>query len=126
MDGFTLSFLTRELRETLVGGRIDKVNQPERDLLLLLVRNQGANHKLLLSANANAARAQITAQYLENPAEPPVFCMLLRKHLSGARVTAVEQLGCDRVLIFTFQCLSEMGDEVQKSLCWKRWAGIPT
>ncbi len=116
MDGFTLSFLTRELQETLVGGRIDKVNQPERDLLLLLVRNQGANHKLLLSANANAARAQITAQYLENPAEPPVFCMLLRKHLSGARVTAVEQLGCDRVLIFTFQCLSEMGDEVQKKL----------
>lgn len=116
MDGFTLSFSARELRETLVGGRVDKVNQPERDMLLLLVRNQGANHKLLLSANANAARAQITAQYLENPAEPPVLCMLLRKHLSGARVIGVEQLGCDRVLIFTFQCLSEMGDEVHKKL----------
>jgi predicted ribosome quality control (RQC) complex YloA/Tae2 family protein len=116
MDGFTLSFLARELREKLVGGRVDKVNQPERDLLLLLIRNQGANHKLLLSANANAARAQITAQTVENPAEPPVFCMLLRKHLSGARVTAVEQLGCDRVLLFSFQCLSEMGDEVVKTL----------
>ncbi|HPJ02188.1 MAG TPA: NFACT RNA binding domain-containing protein [Candidatus Limiplasma sp.] len=116
MDGFTLSFLARELRDKLVGGRVDKVNQPERDILLLLIRNQGANHRLLLSANANAARAQLTVQSMENPAEPPVFCMLLRKHLSGARVTAVEQLGCDRVLILTFQCLSEMGDEVQKTL----------
>ncbi len=116
MDGFTLSFLARELQETLVGGRVDKVNQPERDVLLLLIRNQGANHRLLLSANANSARTQITVQSMENPAEPPVFCMLLRKHLSGARLTAIEQLDCDRVLLFTFQALNEMGDEVQKTL----------
>ena len=116
MDGFTLSFMARELADKLIGGRVDKVSQPERDLLLLLIRNQGKNHKLLLSANANAARAQITAQSMENPVEPPVLCMLLRKHLSGARVIAVEQLGCDRVLTFKFQCLSEMGDEVRKAL----------
>lgn len=116
MDGFTLSFLARELDATLAGGRVDKVSQPERDLLLLLIRNQGKNYRLLLSANANAARAQITAQSIENPAEPPVLCMLLRKHLSGARLTGVRQLGCDRVLTLGFQCLSEMGDEVQKTL----------
>ncbi|MBN1776957.1 MAG: NFACT family protein [Clostridiales bacterium] len=116
MDGFTLSFMARELRDKLVGGRMDKASQPERDLLLLSIRSQGANHRLLLNASANGARAQLTTQSFENPAEPPVFCMLLRKHLSGARISGIEQLGCDRVLTLTFQCLSEMGDEVQKSL----------
>ena len=57
MDGFTLSFMTRELRDVLLGGRVDKVNQPERDALVLLIRSAGGNHKLLLSANANQARA---------------------------------------------------------------------
>lgn len=116
MDGFTLSFIARELREILVGGRVDKVSQPEHDLFLLSVRNQGANHKLLLSVHVNNARAQITAQSFENPAEPPVLCMLIRKHLTGSRIASIEQLGCDRVLILTFQCVSEMGDEVQKRL----------
>jgi len=116
MDGFTLSFMTRELRDALAGGRVDKASKPERDLILLSIRNQGANHRLLLSANANSARAQLTTQSFENPAEPPVFCMLLRKHLSGARISAIKQLGCDRVLTFRFQCLSEMGDEVEKAL----------
>ena len=116
MDGFTLSFMAREMEEKLIGGRVDKVSQPQRDLLLLQVRNQGVNYKLLLSANASSARAQITKQSLENPAEPPVFCMLMRKHLSGARIGAIEQLGCDRVLIYRMQCMNEMGDEVQKTL----------
>ncbi len=116
MDGFTLSFIVRELRELLVGGRVDKVSQPEHDLFLLSVRSQGANHKLLLSVHVNNARVQLTAQSFENPAEPPVLCMLMRKHLTGSRIAAIEQFGCDRVLIFTFQCVSEMGDEVQKRL----------
>ena len=116
MDGFTLSFIARELRELLIGGRVDKISQPEHDLLLLSIRNQGANHKLLLSVNVNNARAQITAQSFENPPEPPVLCMLIRKHLTGSRVTAIDQLGCDRVLIITFQCVTEMGDETRKRL----------
>jgi len=115
MDGFTLSFIARELRERLVGGRVDKVNQPERDIILLLIRNQGENYRLLLSANANNARAQITRQSFENPAEPPVLCMLIRKHLIGSRITAIEQFGGDRVLTFTFQCVNEMGDAVEKT-----------
>ncbi len=116
LDGFTLSFMTRELSDQLLGGRVDKINQPERDLLVMLIRNKGANHKLLLSANANNARVQITEQNIENPAEPPVLCMLARKHFTGARVADIRQLGCDRVLTFTFQCINEMGDEVQKSI----------
>ena len=115
MDGFTLSFLQSELRDTLLGGRVDKVTQPERDALVLLIRS-GGNHRLLLSANANQARAQLTAHSYENPAEPPMFCMLMRKHLLGSRITEVAQLSGDRILTIRFDCLDELGDHVQKTL----------
>lgn len=115
MDGFTLSFMQRELRDVLLGGRVDKVNQPERDALVLSIRS-GGNHKLLLSANANQARVQLTQQTYENPAEPPMFCMLMRKHLQGARITAVEQIAGDRILMIAFDCMDEMSDHVEKRL----------
>ncbi len=115
MDGFTLSFIQRELSRTLLGGRVDKVNQPERDALVLMIRN-GGNHRLLLSANANQARAQLTAQSYENPAEPPMFCMLMRKHLMGSRVTELRQIAGDRILALSFDCLNELGDHVSKTL----------
>ncbi len=115
MDGFTLSFMQRELRDTLLGGRVDKVNQPERDVLVLNIRS-GGNHKLLLSANANQARTQLTQQTYENPAEPPMFCMLMRKHLQGARITKVEQIAGDRILMIAFDCMDEMSDHVEKRL----------
>ena len=116
MDGFTLSYLADELSAALVGGRVERVNQPERDALVLLMRNQGSNYKLLLSANANQARVQLTAQTYENPAEPPMFCMLLRKHLQGARLSRLHQHGGDRVLVLTFDCIGELGDPVSKTL----------
>ena len=115
MDGFTLSYMSKELRGALLGGRVDKVNQPERDTLMLAVRS-GGNHKLLLSANANQARAQLTAQTYENPAEPPMFCMLMRKHLLGAHISDIRQIGGDRVLAVTFDCIGELGDPIQKTL----------
>lgn len=115
MDGFTLSFLQNELRDTLLGGRVDKVTQPERDALVLLIRS-GANYRLLLSANANQARAQLTGHSYENPSEPPMFCMLMRKHLLGSRITEVRQLSGDRILTISFDCRDEMGDPVQKTL----------
>lgn len=116
MDGFTLSFLQRELEATLAGGRVDKVSQPERDSLLLLLRSQGGNHRLLLSANPNQARVQLTAHAYENPPEPPMFCMLMRKHLQGGRLLSVRQLGGDRVLAFVFEGLDELGFAAQKTL----------
>ena len=116
MDGFTLSYMRRELLAALQGGRVDKVNQPERDALVLLIRSGGGNHRLLLSANANQARAQLTAQTYENPAEPPMFCMLMRKHLLGARVRDVGQVAGDRILTLVFECLDELGDSVEKTL----------
>lgn len=116
VDGFTVSFLARELKDALEGGRVERVNQPERDAVLLAVRNRGENHRLLLSANPNAPRVQLTAQPYENPAEPPMFCMLLRKHLQGARLNALTQPEGDRVLRLTFDCMGEMGDTAQKTL----------
>lgn len=116
MDGFTLSYLTSELRGALIGGRVERVTQPERDTLLLTLRNQGLNHKLLLSANANQPRAQLTQQTYENPAEPPMFCMLMRKHLQGARLAMVNQPDGDRVLVLPFDCVDELGDPIQKTL----------
>ena len=116
MDGFTLSFMQRELHQKLLGGRVDKVNQPERDALVLLIRSAGGNHRLLLSANANQARAQLTAQTYENPAEPPMFCMLMRKHLMGSRIVDIRQISGDRILAIVFDCLDEMGYHVQRTL----------
>ncbi|MCE5342269.1 MAG: NFACT family protein [Eubacteriales bacterium] len=116
MDGFTLSFMARELRDALVGGRVERASQPERDALLLTVRNQGRNEKLLLSASTEQARAQLTEQSYENPAQPPMFCMLMRKYLQGARIAAIEQWRGDRVLTITLDCMGEMGDAIQKTL----------
>ncbi len=116
MDGFTLSFLQRELHGQLAGARVDKVSQPERDSLLLTLRCQGSNQRLLLCANANHARAQLTSQSYENPAEPPMFCMLLRKHLLGAHVLDIQQISSDRILAMIFQGVDELGDLTQKTL----------
>ena len=89
MDAVFLHGLTQELTQSLTGARIDKVQQPERDLLLLSVRTQSGNAKLLVHGGVGSARVHFTAGTFENPAEPPMFCMLLRKHLVGARITAL-------------------------------------
>ena len=81
MDAVFLRGLTQELTQSLTGARIDKVQQPERDLLLLSVRTQSGNAKLLVHGGVGSARVHFTAGTFENPAEPPMFCMLLRKHL---------------------------------------------
>lgn len=115
MDGFTLSFVNRELNTQILGGRVDKITQPSRDSLVLLIRT-GINQRLLLSTNANQARVQITSARFENPIEPPMFCMLMRKHLLGARITQINQVNGDRILKIDFDTLNEMGDTVQKVL----------
>ena len=99
MDAVFLHGLTRELTQSLTGARIDKVQQPERDLLLLSVRTQGGNAKLLVHGGVGSARVHFTHGTFENPAEPPMFCMLLRKHLVGARITGISQPDFERMLI---------------------------
>ena len=109
MDGLTLQFVARELNARLTKGRIDKVAQPEKDELVLTIRSQGENHKLLLCASPNNARAHLTTQSLSNPMEPPMFCMLMRKHLLGGHVLSIHQIGGDRVLHVEIENTDELG-----------------
>ena len=110
MDGFTLGFVAQELDSLLAGGRIDKVVQPERDEIIITVRNAGRNMQLLLSASADCARAHITNIKKNNPLEPPVLCMLLRKRIVGGRLTYVRQAESDRILEIGVEHYDELGD----------------
>lgn len=116
MDGLMLGFLARELSDTLTGARVDRIMQPEKDELHLLLRGQSRTYRLLLCASANTARAHLTESSKQNPAEPPMFCMLLRKQLGSGRVAAVRQIGGDRVLEIDFDCTDELGERVRRIL----------
>ena len=91
LDGFTLHFLTEELRRDIVGCRVEKVHQPSKDELVMHLRDRNGAKKLFLSASANSPRVHLTTRAPENPAVPPMFCMLLRKHLSGGVIESVRQ-----------------------------------
>lgn len=118
MDGVMLGFVVRELREKLIGGRVDKVTQPEKDEIILTIRNQGENRMLLATANAGNARLHLTNEKKSNPLEPPTFCMLMRKLLAGSRVVDVRQIHGDRIAEIDFDCLDEMGDHtVRRLIC---------
>ena len=116
MDGVMLGFVARELDTLLKDGRIDRVIQPEKDELHLVIRAQGANHILVLSASPNAARVHLTAHKKTGPMEPPMLCMLLRKHLTSGRVLAVRRIAGDRILEIDITALSEMGDVITYTL----------
>ncbi len=115
MDGLNLCASAAEIR-TLTGGKIDKVQQPERDELVLTVRKDGKTFRLLLCTSADRCRAQLTEKKQDNPAEPPMFCMLLRKRLTGGRVTGVIQPKLDRVLHIGILARNELGDEEEYNL----------
>ena len=117
LDALCLSGVISELNTALVGAKVDKIYQPGRDEVVLALRSptQG-NVRLLLSANPSQPRAHLTQLSLENPDKPPMFCMLLRKHLSGARLLAVEQVPLERVAKFRFEALNELGDRVERAL----------
>ena len=116
LDAVTVSALAKELSERLEGGKIDKVQQPERDMLLLSLRAKGENLRLVIAAGTGNARAGITRGSFENPAEPPMFCMLMRKHLVGARILPVTQPEYERMLIFTLDTHDELGVQSEKKL----------
>lgn len=116
LDTLTLSAVIEELDGELEDAKIDKIQQPERDVLILTVRGRGYTRKLLVSAGSGSARLHITEHARENPQEPPAFCMLLRKHLAGARIQAITQPGADRIA--RIECLStdDLGDTVSRQL----------
>ena len=115
-DAVFLSAVLAEVRERCLGARVDKIHQPSRDTLILHLRSRDSREKLLFAVNPTAPRLHLTSASPENPAEPPMFCMLLRKHLLGARLTEITQLPMERAAFFTFDCTDEMGDSVQKQL----------
>jgi len=110
-DGVVIANIIQELRDTLVGGRINKIAQPEKDELVLTVKGQAREqYKLLLSADASLPLAYLTQNNKANPMTAPNFCMLLRKHLNSARILAISQPGLERVINIKLEHLDEMGD----------------
>lgn len=115
-DGLFTRMMTKELAEALAGGRIGKIYQPSKNEVLLIVRSKGKNVKLLLSAHPVYARIQLTEEEYVHPKEPPMFCMVLRKHLEGAVIEKIEQRGLDRVVLIHIKGRNEIGDPVRKQL----------
>ena len=109
LDAVCLTALVRELEPSLVGAKVDKIYQPARDEVVLALRGRGGNVKLLLTANPAHPRIQLTELSRENPATPPMFCMLLRKHLTGGRILSVTQPPMERVVDLELEVLDELG-----------------
>ncbi|MFZ3102951.1 MAG: NFACT RNA binding domain-containing protein [Desulfitobacteriaceae bacterium] len=116
LDGVTLAHLVTELTPQLVGARIDKVYQPEKEEIHLLLRNSGQQFRLLLNVKATSARLNITDETKKNPQSPPMFCMILRKHIEGGKIVALLQVGLERVVTLVIQNRNESGDQVSLNL----------
>ncbi len=118
LDAIVLTALRREMEPVLLGAKIDRISMPERDMLVLFLRSrQSGNVKLLISLRPGSARVHLTEQSFENPPQPPMFCMLLRKHLLGARITALEQPEGERALTFRLDSSDELNFHSEKTLC---------
>ena len=115
-DATFLAAVMEEIRSRTADARVDKIHQPSRDTVILQLKCREGREKLLFALNPTAPRLHLTNAGYENPAEPPMFCMLLRKHLLGARLISMEQIPMERCAIFTFDCIDEMGDHVNKTL----------
>ena len=110
LDGIFLRHIKNEIESTALGARVNQIYQPNRDELVIILRTFGGTKKLLLSSRANSPRVNFCTVTPENPAQPPMFCMLLRKRLGGGKLVGVRQLECDRVLFLDFECINELGD----------------
>ena len=115
-DGIFTNAITMELKAMLENGRISKIYQPYKNELIFQIRAKGKNHKLLLSAHPSYARLHLTEGTYDNPSEPPMFCMLLRKHLEGSIIENITQVGIDRLIVFTIKSRNEIGDISYKQL----------
>ena len=115
LDAVAVRALADEL-QCLVGGRVDKVHQPERDEIVVFVRTYDENYRLVLSASSSNPRVHLTEHTKKNPAAAPLFCMLLRKHIASGRITAVEQVGFERIIKISVESYNELGDLTVKYL----------
>ncbi len=115
-DGITIANIVKELSDTIEGGRIYKIAQPETDELLLTIKNNSSQYRLLLSADASLPLVYLTDKNKQSPMTAPGFCMLLRKHLQNARITSITQPGLERIIQIRMEHLNELGDLCEKSL----------
>ncbi len=116
LDGIFLRQVKNEIEKEAVSMRVEKVHQPSKEELVLVLRGRNGQRKLLLSARANSPRIHFTSHAPENPKTPPMLCMLLRKHLTSAMITAFRQVDSDRILFIDFDSTNEIGDKVSLSL----------
>ncbi len=116
LDGAFLKHIKKEIEESAIGAKVDKIYQPNREEMVLSLRTRSDNFKLLMSARANSARIHFTHSVPENPKVPPMLCMLLRKRLAGARLAAVRQPGLERMLCLDFDATNEFGDQIRLTL----------
>ena len=118
-DAYYLKFVLDEVRAQLLGARVEKIHQPSRDTVILLLRCEGGRKKLLFAANPTAPRLHLTAASPENPPEPPMFCMLLRKHVGGGTICDVKQQPFERVVELTVENKNELGYRQLKRLVFE-------
>lgn len=116
LDGVAIAALVDELNKACAGGRIDKIHQPDSNEIIIHLRSLGNNLKLLLCANPSFPRVHITRATKENPTQPPMFCMLLRKHLAGGKILNFEQVGFERIIKMNVESSDELGYMSQKSI----------
>lgn len=116
LDGIFLHLLSEELKEVLIGSKVDKIHQTQKTELVFTLRTRNGAYRLLMSASGNAPRLHLTTQQIENPPKPPMLCMLLRKHLGGATLLDIQQEGLDRILKLVFSSVNELGDRVTRML----------
>ncbi len=116
LDGIVVKNIIKELNTAILNGKVDKIYQPEKDEIIINVYNKGKTYKLLISANSSNPRIHLTSHSKDNPSSPPMFCMLLRKHLSGGVVLNVEQYGLDRIIFIDISSLDELGNMTTKRL----------
>lgn len=116
LDGIVIAALVKELRDTLLGGHIQKIAMPEKNELLLTVKNHAAQHRLLISCEASLPLLYLQAENKPSPLTAPGFAMLLRKHIGSGKITAVEQLGLERIVRIETTQLNELGDIVPRAL----------
>lgn len=115
-DGITINALVAELNNTILGGKVEKIYQPEKDELSLFIRKDKNSHKLLISANSTFPKFHLSTEKKSNPMTAPAFCMLLRKHLLGSRIRKITQISLERIVEILFDCMDEMGNSCHKSL----------
>ncbi len=114
-DGMFTRKMVEDL-QFLVSGRIHKINQPENDTIIMVIRQQRQNHQLLLSIHPNFARIHLTTKKYDNPFEPPMFARVFRKHLEGGRILAIRQIGNDRRIEMDVESKDEIGDTIHRTV----------